>query len=371
MTQDRLRGRNPAQHPDHVWMVPAINVLLIRNKLLSQKVSEVALLRGTGISLRDIQSNDSLLTFDQVAAFMANAARLTTTPGLGLNIGSRESPSDWGALGYAMLSCTTIEQVIQAILRYHQTAASMVDVVFTRTEELAILDMSPIRPLHDALPLILEEHLSATKVALEMLAEQPIPLLQVNLTYDRPDYYRLYQQHFQCPVYFEASRNQLVFDASFLQQSVSRANAFNAKLAQQICKDQLARQVHEPDFVTQVRYLLLLNGNDFPDAETVSERLSITSRTLRNRLRRYGTSFQYILDDVRKQLACNYLASSHMRVDDIANLLNYSDHSNFRRAFKAWTGLAPSEYRQRYLFTSAENAAESIADSTTVRLKLQ
>lgn len=335
--------------PQHVWMVPAINVLLVRDMLKAENISELELLRGTGTSPRDIQSNDALLTFDQVTAIMANAARLTRTPGLGLIIGSRESLSDWGSLGYALLSCTTIGDAIRTILQFHQTAASMVEIVFIQEGKLAILDLSPPTPLHAALPLILEEHMVATKKLLELLAERTLPIVQLNLAYDRPDYHRLYQRYFDCPVLFASQRNQLVFEASFLDRPISRSNPFGAKLAQQVCNEQLARQICVSDFATQVRSLILQTGNDFPTAEHIAARLNITSRTLRNRLKHHGTSFQALLDAARKQLSCSYLSSTRLPIDDIARLLNFSDRSNFRRAFKAWLGVTPNEYRQQHL----------------------
>jgi AraC-like DNA-binding protein len=325
--------------------VPAINVLLMREALLAEGVSETELLRGTGISAKHIQNNDSLLTFDQVVAFTERAARLTRKPGLGLRIGRAESPADWGTLGYAMLSCTNIGEVINAILRFHPTAGSMVDVLFFDDEDLGVLELIPVRSLHGALPCVMEEHMSATHAALEMLAGRRMPLVRVDLSYKSPVYYRQYQALFGCPVHFGQSKNQMVFRAGFLAAPVVRSNKFNAKMARQICSEQLARQTGVADFVQQVRYLILLQGGDFPDMESVSERLKVTSRTLRNRLGRHGTSFQALLDDARKQLAVNYLQSSRMNVDEVAMLVGFSDSSNFRRAFKKWTGKQPRDFR--------------------------
>ena len=80
-------------------------------------------------------------------------------------------------------------------------------------------------------------------------------------------------------------------------------------------------------------------------AEGVSERLEITSRTLRNRLNRHGTTFQALLDDARNQLAITYLQSSLMQVDEVADLLGFGDASAFPRAFTRWTGKLPRDFR--------------------------
>ena len=53
-----------------------------------------------------------------------------------------------------------------------------------------------------------------------------------------------------------------------------------------------------------------------------------------------------LLDDVRKRLALQYLTTTHLPLYEIALLLGFNDPSNFRRAFRKWTGKLPSDYRE-------------------------
>ena len=48
-----------------------------------------------------------------------------------------------------------------------------------------------------------------------------------------------------------------------------------------------------------------------------------------------------------KRLALQYLETTHLPLFEIAVLLGFSDPSNFRRAFRKWTGTAPTDYRAR------------------------
>jgi AraC-like DNA-binding protein len=58
-----------------------------------------------------------------------------------------------------------------------------------------------------------------------------------------------------------------------------------------------------------------------------------------------GTSHQQVLDDGRKRLALQYLTTTHLPLHEISQLLGFSDPSNFRRAFRKWTGKLPGDYR--------------------------
>ena len=61
--------------------------------------------------------------------------------------------------------------------------------------------------------------------------------------------------------------------------------------------------------------------------------------------------FQQLLDNTRKKLGCSYVQQPTRSVTEITFLLGFSDTSNFTRAFKSWTGLSPTEFRQRALTT--------------------
>ncbi len=77
----------------------------------------------------------------------------------------------------------------------------------------------------------------------------------------------------------------------------------------------------------------------------VASRLAISPRTLQRRLKSEGTTFQKELDNLREELARNYLSKSEYSSGQIAFLLGYEDPNSFFRAFRAWTGQTPEYTR--------------------------
>jgi AraC-like DNA-binding protein len=71
----------------------------------------------------------------------------------------------------------------------------------------------------------------------------------------------------------------------------------------------------------------------------------MSSRTLRRRLAKENTTFQALLDDLRRITAIHQLESDPCCADALASMLGFGDARSFRRAFKRWTGMTPSGYR--------------------------
>lgn len=79
-------------------------------------------------------------------------------------------------------------------------------------------------------------------------------------------------------------------------------------------------------------------------AEAVAEGAGVSVRTMRRRLKEARTSHQQILDEVRRELACQTLRTPGLSVHEAAFLVGFSDASAFHKAFRRWTGRSPSDY---------------------------
>lgn len=80
-------------------------------------------------------------------------------------------------------------------------------------------------------------------------------------------------------------------------------------------------------------------------AERVAGSLGISRQTLYRRLKAEGATFEELLDTKRHDLALTYLRRERMSVKAAAYRLGFSDPAAFSRAFKRWTGLSPSLFR--------------------------
>ncbi len=77
----------------------------------------------------------------------------------------------------------------------------------------------------------------------------------------------------------------------------------------------------------------------------VARKLGLSVRTLQRRLKFCGIDFEDLLDQTRRDEALRLLAESGHTMTEIAYSVGYSDPAHFTRAFKRWTGTAPSHFR--------------------------
>ncbi|NUP50337.1 MAG: helix-turn-helix domain-containing protein [Catenulispora sp.] len=89
-----------------------------------------------------------------------------------------------------------------------------------------------------------------------------------------------------------------------------------------------------------------LLADDVSGLAEVAKALAVSPRTLQSRLEEEGTSFAALADAVRRERALAMLAQPGLPVTAIARRLGFATPSAFTRAFRRWTGVPPSEYRQ-------------------------
>ena len=77
----------------------------------------------------------------------------------------------------------------------------------------------------------------------------------------------------------------------------------------------------------------------------VAASLGLSSRTLARRLQEEGMTFREILEDMRFDLATQYLQNQRLSVAQIAWLLGYATPNTFARAFRSRTGKPPRRGR--------------------------
>lgn len=331
---------NPEEYSVSIEYAPLLVTMLER-----YGVSKEQLLAGAAEppNLRDPGARLPLQDFVDI---VRRAIKLSGAPWLGWDFGATLTLSSHGFLGYAAMSSETLRDAVELAVKFFRTRTTVVDLQLKVEGDTAILQLDELVALHDIQPFVVESLFSSFHfMGLKLLGEVPMDG-ELRFAFPEPDYYERMKPLIPVPVLFDCAYNQMRFPASRLDQRLRFADPRLAKMAEAQCEQEMANIKSPPKLLNQVRRIILAQSGRFPSVDEAASDLHMSSRTLKRKLQQLGTSYQTILDDLRKGLAVEYLTQTEITVDDIAVQLGYSDASNFARAFRRWTGRSPSDYRR-------------------------
>lgn len=101
------------------------------------------------------------------------------------------------------------------------------------------------------------------------------------------------------------------------------------------------------EMVLRVRDLLRAALPDNLSIEQVAQQLHLSTRTLHRRLEDEGSSFRLIKEATRRDIAYARLTKTAQPIAQLAADLGYADTSTFYRAFVAWSGQSPEQFRSQ------------------------
>ena len=291
---------------------------------------------------RDPKARVTALTFKRFARRLVD---LTGEPWIGWELGASMPLSSHGFLGYAAMSSNTLGDAIELAVKFFRTRGTIVQLEAFVEGEWAVLQLNEMLSLGEHGPLLTESLFSSFHfMGLQLMPDIEI-LGELRFAYPEPEYFSRLRPMIPVPIYFDCAYSQMRFPAERLQRRLRFADPRLAQMAAAQCEQEMEQIKAPPALLGQVRRVMLAGSGGFPGVEEVASEMHMSSRTLKRKLQQLGTSYQKLLDDLRKGLAVEYLTQSGRSVDDIALALGYSDASNFARAFRRWTGKSPSDYR--------------------------
>ncbi|USA47483.1 AraC family transcriptional regulator [Acinetobacter sp. C26M] len=275
--------------------------------------------------------------------------------GLGYEYGLKLRLTAHGSMGYALMSSPSLKQAIGLASQFFNMRLKDYRIDFSEQEQQSIIEIQQTHPVvsqqleqAEMLRRFFYECLMIGVVQTALtLAEHDFSDVELHVDWSEPSYHQKFQP--QLPtVRFNQAHNQIRYPAAILNLPTKMADptAFQHALAQ--CEaEQIRFSETIQDIGLRVRTELQLTPQKgYPSLDSIAERLHTSSRTLRRKLDDAGYSYLGLLDEVRYQQAKQLLLNPQMEVQDIALYLGYLQPANFARAFKKWSGLTPSQFRQ-------------------------
>jgi len=333
---------------------PAFELRLIFSYLTAQGFGDWCRVQMAALGLQSEGLEQPFINAYQALDGLARVTERFPHVGLGCDVAKTYRLCDLGSIGACIRSASTLGEAFEISQAYYDWIGSFTDIANIYDEHTftnRLVDVSKL----DAriLSLLFELTVMGMMVFSEELSGQPLDIKMIRVTASlTAAEKKRYQDLFKCEVEERAKFNEWVIDLSSLAIPISTAlhspeeTARKLKLLlEELSHQQRDEGNHEPALVDDINCILKGSQGDFPDPDMISHALCFSSRTLRRRLSKMGTSFSALIDKVRCQLAINLIQHQNLSNESIAEELGCSDTVNFYHAFKKWTGHTPNYYR--------------------------
>jgi AraC-like DNA-binding protein len=302
------------------------------------------LLSEAGLSEKILEDPPERLPVATMCALLQRARVLTGEPGIGYYLGLQHRVSNYGYVGFAALSASTVREALELAVQFapvFSTALAVTLHVEERTASLYVEEHADLEPARDIVLISMLLGLREVGSALTGRSLQG----QFELAIPEPDYYPKFAAlapnwRFGQPI------NRMHFDAASLDLPIVTADRAACRQARRLCERALDELGFDAGLAHRVRRLLASDEGGFPSFAQVAAHIHLSPRTLKRRLAAQGLSFSALVDRERREKALDLLRSSRLSVEDVAERLDYTAASSFVRAFHRWTGQTPAAYRR-------------------------
>ncbi|HEY9102617.1 AraC family transcriptional regulator [Chitinimonas sp.] len=301
---------------------------------------------GLGLSVDDLANPASRISYRQGSIMIRRALQMAPGQGLGLIIGERETIASIGLLGYAMLTSRTLGEAVALGLSQQKFAGSMLQFDLDQDAQTTVVTASLKFPEPEIHIFLVEEAFASFLQIARSLVGIAFKPKWVDLAYPEPVYAAEYRRVFDCPLRFGQKTSAFAADASWIAKPLLTYDPLSHRQALEFLEIGISRERDKTELFESVERAIRQRMQQAPTLSDVAGMLCLSERTLRRRLSDSGVTYQALLDSVRKNRAIELLANPRLSIEQVALEVGFSDAHNFRRAFRRWTGSAPSELRE-------------------------
>jgi AraC-like DNA-binding protein len=323
----------------------AILLIGVWNLLKSYGIDPEPLFRKMSMNPELMKRPGGRYRLDSIDNLWRKASELIDDPCFGLKAAELWHPSNFGALGYAMLASNTLRTALERVDRYHRFLSDELFIKLNETEAGLTYTLISSHEKRD-IPARNDAILAVTMSMCRSNYIEDLAPVSVTLTHPKPSCSSRFYEYFRSPVVFEAPANSLTLPIEAVDKSLPGSNPQLAELNDQVMIEYLA-QLDQDRITQKVKAVIIdqLPSGNVTD-ENVARVLYMSSRKLQRQLQSAGTTFNTLLNEIRQDLAQKYLKEQDTTMTEIAFLLGFSESSAFSRAFRRWLGVSPSAYRK-------------------------
>ena len=316
--------------------------------LVEKGFSSKEIVSGTRINIASIQSSDSYVSHLDYKALIIKAVELLKDPSFGLDFGKRLNITGHGQFGLGALACETLQESFEFARQTSPILNPLVNLEYHQDDRYFHIHLKENVPWDETEPYMVDTFFSMATALVDILTPNLMEQLRYQHRYAAIPNESTYKLHYKGKVEFNTEKNQLSLPLLFIQRTSPWRNPSVVSISKAKLEEDM-KNLNDPKeaLLGSIADIILATPGKTPSIEDVATHFHISSRTLNRRLKALQTSYKELVVQIKTKKAMEYLSNPQVSIDQISYALGYKDASNFSKAFRTWTHLSPSEYRER------------------------
>lgn len=301
------------------------------------------MLRIAGLPARVLDDPNMLISAHAVGLLLEQSARISGQEAFGLLLAETRSIANLGMIALVIREEPTLHAALHSCVRYMRLQNAGVQLQLEDAGDVAILHVHASAQGAGAQRQFVEMSIGIGLRILRVLSRDRFQPLSVALTHDAPMDITVHRRVLGEMIEFGQEWNGVVCESRELDRPITAADPALNREVKRLLDLQLAGHSDEPvQRARQVVRMLLPSG--LCTVERIAQHMGMHRRTLNRHLAQEGQNVTAIINDVRAEMAQEYLTASRRRFYEIAELLGFASAGDFSRWFRIRFGQTPSDW---------------------------
>jgi AraC-like DNA-binding protein len=348
------RGQDRRQAGKRARLLPTTTGFPARRAVAALRKHDIdpaPLLERAGLFEQDLSDQDNRISSAAQARLLEFAAEALNDPALGLHLATEVDPRELGLVFYIASAAKDLGEAITLLARYCRIVNEAIRVQMTRQNDDLIIEVHVVGVPRFRATQNAELAVAVILKCLRMITGRKVHPKEITLIHMRDANFRELERFCGCPVEFGGSADRVVFSHESLAVPLITEDIHLLDTLRPICDEAAKHRELAPGslraLVENEAQKLLPHGR--AQRHIIARKLAMSTRTLARRLASEGTTFEEVVDELRRSLALQYIKTPQIALSQVAWLLGYEGAGSFNHAFRRWTGGPPSAARVQRL----------------------
>ena len=304
--------------------------------LRSSGLNATELMARAGLPRTLLDDPDGRVPCAAYGAVLALAQEAQPRVNLALRLAQATPIGAYALVDYLVLSSETIGAGLRRLSRYYRLVGATSPLLLHEYEDPIRVELGPA-----AIPFAAEYPIALQLLHLARESDGRAVAQWASFTH-RPNDPGEFERVLGCPLRVNAAWNGFALSRDVWNLPLRRRDPSLVRLLEPhaeaaVSGETTAQAMRERVRRAQARGLAAGDAS----VRAIARTLAVSQRTLQRRLADEGTTYQAVLDDVRREMAERHLHDTALAIAEISFLLGYSEPAAFHRAFKRWHGVTP------------------------------